>query len=455
MVFVKPLSEISFDDISALQQNKMHESDVLDYKIGLLNDDLLIKHVTAFANTRGGFIVFGVEETGKGGFPKDIPGIDCKEINKERMEQILLSNISPRLGVKIREIPHSASGRSILIVQIPDSYLKPHMNLRMKKYYKRYEFEALEMEEREVSDAYRRRLITYEQTNNYLKGVLSKQYVHCEVLAQIVVIPTVVDTRLIDTTDRRELAWLDPNKINPQPVGLSRSFAYVPSFPEPSPTGIVCQQQNPDFLTPYLELHRNGCVEYGEDLGFSEVEGRRGWWYFPYVPFCLNLLHTLQFASMVYSRYNYFGDVRIVVSIRPSDKLMLPAPLRMDEVASESSSIVVQREFILKHTLTLQQEFMALNGGPQFTFSRAISFLVNCEIQEEVDELWEKLSEGGEEGPCGWLRDQNGVSWQIVPTVLGEMLQDKDAKKSERVLKAMLQMKKIDIRTLKQAYEQR
>src|SRR3989454_5068384 len=101
------------------------------------------------------------------------------------------------------------------------------------------------------------------------------------------------------------------------------------------------------------------------------------------------------------------------------------------------------------------QEFLALNGGPLFKFSEAISFIVNCKTQEEVDELWKKLSDGGEEGPCGWLKDKYGLSWQIVPTVLGEMLQDKDVEKSERVMKALLQMNKIDIKTLKQAYEQR
>lgn len=101
------------------------------------------------------------------------------------------------------------------------------------------------------------------------------------------------------------------------------------------------------------------------------------------------------------------------------------------------------------------QEFVALNGGPHFTFSPAISFVVNCQTQEEVDELWERLSEGGEKNRCGWLQDKFGVSWQIVPTALGEMLQDKDATKSSRVMKAMLQMDKIDIKGLKQAYEQR
>jgi predicted 3-demethylubiquinone-9 3-methyltransferase (glyoxalase superfamily) len=100
------------------------------------------------------------------------------------------------------------------------------------------------------------------------------------------------------------------------------------------------------------------------------------------------------------------------------------------------------------------QEFIALNGGPHFKFSPAISFVVNCKTQEEVDDLWEKLTEGGEKNRCGWLQDKFGVSWQIVPTALGEMLQDKDATKSSRVMKVMLQMNKIDINRLKQAYDQ-
>lgn len=99
------------------------------------------------------------------------------------------------------------------------------------------------------------------------------------------------------------------------------------------------------------------------------------------------------------------------------------------------------------------QEFIALNGGPDFKFNESISFLVNCESQEEVDEFWEKLSEGGEEGPCGWLKDKFGVSWQIVPTVLSMLLQDEDSEKANRVMMAMLQMKKIDIAGLQKAYE--
>ena len=109
-------------------------------------------------------------------------------------------------------------------------------------------------------------------------------------------------------------------------------------------------------------------------------------------------------------------------------------------------------------TVTFQlagQEFIALNGGPQFQFTEAISLFVNCETQDEVDELWRKLSEGGEPGPCGWLKDRYGLSWQIVPTALGEMLQDPDAEKSNRVMQAMLQMSKMDIAGLRRAYEGR
>ncbi|HLY60345.1 MAG TPA: VOC family protein [Terriglobia bacterium] len=99
------------------------------------------------------------------------------------------------------------------------------------------------------------------------------------------------------------------------------------------------------------------------------------------------------------------------------------------------------------------QNFTALNGGPMFTFTPAISFFVSCEIQEEVDELWEKLSAGGEKGRCAWLKDKYGVSWQIVPTALMKLLGDPDPVKSKRVMQAMLQMDKIDIARLKNAYE--
>ncbi len=99
------------------------------------------------------------------------------------------------------------------------------------------------------------------------------------------------------------------------------------------------------------------------------------------------------------------------------------------------------------------QEFYALNGGPVYKFSPAISFFVDCKSQEEVDTLYDKLSAGGEKEPCGWLRDKYGISWQIIPSALGKMLGDKDPKKAGSVMQAMLHMKKIDIKKLEQAYD--
>jgi predicted 3-demethylubiquinone-9 3-methyltransferase (glyoxalase superfamily) len=120
------------------------------------------------------------------------------------------------------------------------------------------------------------------------------------------------------------------------------------------------------------------------------------------------------------------------------------------EVSERAKGTVMTVEFQLEG-----QDFLALNGGPIFTFSPAISFLVDCKTQKEVDELWEKLSADPKAEQCGWLKDKYGVSWQIVPTILNEMLHDEDPIKSERVMKAMLQMKKIDIKALQEAYEQK
>jgi predicted 3-demethylubiquinone-9 3-methyltransferase (glyoxalase superfamily) len=120
---------------------------------------------------------------------------------------------------------------------------------------------------------------------------------------------------------------------------------------------------------------------------------------------------------------------------------------RYGELGPGAKGTVMTAKFLIEG-----QEFVALNGGPVFTFSPAISFVVNCGTQEEADTLWEKLSEGGEKQQCGWLKDKFGVSWQIVPVVLIEMLNDADPVKSQRVMKAMLQMGKIDIKKLKQAY---
>ncbi len=117
-----------------------------------------------------------------------------------------------------------------------------------------------------------------------------------------------------------------------------------------------------------------------------------------------------------------------------------------NDAGPRPAGMVLMVDFVLDG-----QSFLALNGGPEFTFDEAISFQVNCESQEEVDEFWDKLTDGGEEGPCGWLKDKFGVSWQIVPTVLDELVRDPDPERSQRAMKAMMGMTKFDIAELQRA----
>jgi predicted 3-demethylubiquinone-9 3-methyltransferase (glyoxalase superfamily) len=126
------------------------------------------------------------------------------------------------------------------------------------------------------------------------------------------------------------------------------------------------------------------------------------------------------------------------------------SPMRNGAAESDPDGAVMSVTFEIEG-----REFIAFNGGPHFAFSPAISLFVRCETQAEIDELWERLSEGGETQRCGWLKDKYGVSWQIIPPILGEMLRSKDAEKSKRAMAAMLKMDKIDIEALKRAYDGR
>jgi len=129
------------------------------------------------------------------------------------------------------------------------------------------------------------------------------------------------------------------------------------------------------------------------------------------------------------------------------------AVTRYDEAGAQASGMPKGTAMTVSFQLE-GQGFTAINGGPHFKFTEAISFVVNCESQEEVDYYWEKLTEGGQESMCSWLKDKYGLSWQIVPSILIMLLQDKDAEKAKRVMNAMFQMKKIDIKKLQQAYEE-
>jgi predicted 3-demethylubiquinone-9 3-methyltransferase (glyoxalase superfamily) len=139
--------------------------------------------------------------------------------------------------------------------------------------------------------------------------------------------------------------------------------------------------------------------------------------------------------------------VNFYVSIFKNSKIL--GTNRYGEGGSMPAGTLMSASFVLDG-----REYMALNGGPQFTFTDGFSLFVECETQAEVDEYWEKLSAGGEKGPCGWLKDRFGLSWQVIPSALGELLGAEDPRKAQNVMQAMLQMSKIDIAALRQAYEQ-
>jgi predicted 3-demethylubiquinone-9 3-methyltransferase (glyoxalase superfamily) len=140
--------------------------------------------------------------------------------------------------------------------------------------------------------------------------------------------------------------------------------------------------------------------------------------------------------------------VNFYISIFRNSKIL--SMNRYGEGGPLPAGTVISANFVLEG-----QEFIALNGGPHFTFSDGISLYVNCETQQEVDELWDKLVMGGAPGQCGWLKDKFGVSWQIIPTALGQLLGDPDPQKSQQVMQAMLKMTKIDVAALRRAYEQK
>lgn len=351
MIFNKPLSEITFEDIEKLKNNRINESDILDYKLELLEDSKLIKHVSSFANTRGGTIVFGVEESGHGGYPVDIPGIDITNINKERLEQIMLSRINPRLATKIHQVPHTDQAKAFLIIQIPDSYLKPHMDNTSGKFYKRYNFEACEMTELEVSEAYKKRFHTYEEVEHYITSILS-HHITGNMPTKIIIIPTILNNNLINTFNHGDFTWLDSNVIRPKPP---RNLPYLPGPLNPFYAGIVCEQHR--NALPSLEIHRNGTIVYIRDFG--TINERK---YLAYELLADCLLQTLQFAAKdIYSRYNYFGNVKVIITINQCNNSYLPS--REGSILENAygepaifldNNISVRREV---STISLEQDF--------------------------------------------------------------------------------------------------
>jgi hypothetical protein len=334
MLFKKPLSEVEFPDIQKLKDAKIEESEILDYKEQMISDDKLVKHVTAFSNTSGGDLIIGIKESGRGGYPIEIPGIE-NNVNKERLEQIIISNIRPRIGVQFHEIVIPTSGRIILIIRIPEGQNRPYYDMRSHKYYKRYNYGAIPMDEIEIESLYQKRFFGASKLAKYVEEIiLFHRNMQSEDLPErieghIIITPLRIDNRIIDTANEEQIRInFDPDKMRFEPDPIRR---YLQGIVEPSRYGIKWNVRNKNNI----EVHRNGFVHFVKVYGYlSESANTK---LINAKTLVSDLLQTIQFAEKIYSLYNFMGKVKIILRVMNTitSKIYIKYPLDYDESYSK------------------------------------------------------------------------------------------------------------------------
>ena len=311
MLFKKPLSEVEFSDIQNLKDAKIEESAILDYKEQLISENDIIKHVTAFSNTSGGDLIFGIKERGGGRYPVDIPGIE-DNVNKERLEQIIISNIRPRIGVQFREIDIPNSNRVILIIRISEGQNQPYYDMKSHRYYKRYNYEAIHMDEFEIESLYQKRFFGASKLAKYVEEIiLFHRNMQSDDLPEridghIIITPLRIDDRIIDTSNEEQIRInFDPNKIQFKP---DPRHHYLQGIAEPSRYGIKWNAGNNN-----IEVHRNGLVHFVNVYGYFDESANTK--VIDADALALDLLQTVQFAENIYSIYDFIGKVRIILRV--------------------------------------------------------------------------------------------------------------------------------------------
>ena len=337
----KDINSIQYSDIEKLQHDKVPESDTLDYKVDMIDNEKLLKHLCAFANTRGGDIIFGIKEPGDGRHPEEITGLSG-DINKESIEQVVLSNIVPRLPIKIHLVAFpDDEQKTIMIIRVPDSNLKPHFDSKSQKYYKRFQFESNPMTEQEVCDCYRRRFSNHDTLEQYISDNTSRKAFSPDgLLLNIIIIPSNIEHRLIDTSGYKKLKWIEDIKMK-YPNCASVSLPKMKFFDK----GIKFKDHL--YPRPTIEIHRNGCIVYRQyfkhrtPMVFSETYAIFG------------LLNILKLGSEVLSHYGYFGEVRLSVHVDSNSKMKLLSKSRYDEDESNTNDIHmdINREHPLQYVM--------------------------------------------------------------------------------------------------------
>ena len=323
-MLTKSITDIEYEDIIKLKDKKIEESSILDYKVDMPQDKDLVKHVCAFANTHGGHIVIGVEESGNGGYPTEIKGV--QNIDKEKIEHIILSNVTPRLNIGIKKIiiPDS-NDKAILVIHIPDSHTRPYYDNKNHRFYKRFNFKSEPMIEQEIADAYK----DYSANNNLVDLYINKIKDHNKdgIIGNIIVIPSNIQHRLINTCDYRKYENMDEYDTQSLDEDLKR---ILPSRLIPYLHGLISRPTDQKFKDIiYTSIHRNGCIHYvgrfhqQARIIMGHKQGSDKYDRFIAYRLAVRLMQTIKFASSVLSHHDYYGKVRIDVSFEASAKTLL------------------------------------------------------------------------------------------------------------------------------------
>jgi hypothetical protein len=344
MLFDKPLSYVTFEDIQELSDEHIEESMILDYKQEL-NDYSIIKQVTAFSNTKGGYLVYGVTETGKGGYPQSINGIDSN-FNKERLEQIILANIITRVSVQIKKIPIPGRDRILLVVYIPEGQSKPYYNNQDKRYYKRYNFSATPMDENEIEWLYQSRFFGLSKLERYIEEAiyysqnkLSHEVQLHDIEGHVVITPLKIDGQMFDPSPDFGLELM---KLYSEKVKDCRS--YVSYSIRPTKFGIKWNEDHSHKINE-VEIHKNGMIHSMKNCGSLNDENHLK--KFDDRQLACNILQTIKFSSTFYSKVDYIGKVKIIVKIFNCGNSVLTNEQKEQKGVNEcdSEEIFVERQW--------------------------------------------------------------------------------------------------------------
>lgn len=339
MLFKKSFTDIDFQDIQKLCDEKIEESEILDYKEREIEDEKVLKEVAAFSNTRGGFLIYGIKESGSGGHPIEVNGI-AKTFDTERLEQIIISNIMPRISVRIKKIDIPNSENIVVVVNIPEGQNRPYYNNRSKKFHKRYNFEAKEMDEHEIEAIYLERFFGVGNLSKYVDETISfnrsliSNVKDVLMDAHIIITPLRIDEKIKDTSRLQQVNFDINTLIEPD---TSQSYL-PPAIASPSKYGIRWAKDDIN-----VEIHRNGLIHYMRSYGYLDGDKKVQDEYY----LTIHFLQTIRFASLVFSKLDFAGRVKILLKVHDSKNSIIQfgSPISRDSKECLSEHISIEREW--------------------------------------------------------------------------------------------------------------